>query len=156
MSDKAVRNDHLTLLMPCSVEYYTSRREQTCLRYSSYQVLCILYHSRWSLPWVTGWTRHVPTRTNVLVLHCHFYLGARQVKSDCTVEASGFIGISQRLNGTSGLLSLFHTEPTLPGGVKQSMKLIYEYLWPSQMRPCKSIKIACENGVDERFCAWHL
>lgn len=67
---------------------------------------------------------------------CHFYLGARQVKLDRTAEASGFIGISLRLNGTPGLLSLFHTEPTLPGGVKQSMKLIYEYLWPSQMRPC--------------------
>lgn len=40
-------------------------------------------------------------------------------------ETSGFIGISQRLNnGTPGLLSLFHTEQTLPGGVKQSMKLI--------------------------------
>lgn len=47
---------------------------------------------------------------------CRFYLGARQVELDCTAEASGFIGISQRLNGTPGLLSLFHREPTLPGG----------------------------------------
>lgn len=31
---------------------------------------------------------------------CHFYLGARWVKLNCTAEASGFIGISQRLNGT--------------------------------------------------------
>lgn len=67
---------------------------------------------------------------------CHFYSGAGRVEFDCAAEASGFIGISERLNGTPGLLSLFHTEPALPGGVKQSMKLIYEYLWPSQMRPC--------------------
>lgn len=62
---------------------------------------------------------------------CHYYLGARQVKLNCAAEASGFIGISQRLNGAPRLLSLFHTEPTLPGGFKQSMKLINEYLWSS-------------------------
>lgn len=40
----------------------------------------------------------------------------RQDKSDSAAEESGFIGISQRLNGTLGLLSLFHTEQTLSGG----------------------------------------
>lgn len=48
----------------------------------------------------------------------------RQVRLGCTVVASGFIGMSQRLNGTPGLSSLFHTKPVLKGGVKQSMKLI--------------------------------
>lgn len=42
--------------------------------------------------------------------------------------ASGFIGISEKPNGTPGLLPLFHTEQTLPGGINQSMKLFFKYL----------------------------
>lgn len=50
---------------------------------------------------------------------CHFYLAARWVKLNCTAEASGFIEISQRLNGIPRLLSLSHrTNPSRWGWTK--------------------------------------
>lgn len=61
------------------------------------------FHQSWgSLPRVTGQPRQTAP--------------ALVFKSDSTAEESGFIGISQRLNGTPGLLSLFHPVQTLPGG----------------------------------------
>ena len=66
MSDNAVRNDPLTLLIASFMQYHTPRGEQTCLTCFSCQGSC--NQSRWSPPRVTSWTGCEPTRTNVLVL----------------------------------------------------------------------------------------
>lgn len=44
-------------------------------------------------------------------------------ESDSAAEESGFIGISQRLNGTPGLSHYFTQRRPFQVGVKQSMKL---------------------------------
>lgn len=53
-------------LSPASCRITHLEREQTCLMRSSRQGS--QNQSRRSPPWVTGWTGHEPTRTNVLML----------------------------------------------------------------------------------------
>lgn len=71
--------------------------------------------------------RREQVKTNVSPLQL-LLLFRSAAKLVCNTEASGFIGLGQGLMESPGLLSLFHKEPTLPGEVKQSMKL-FMALW---------------------------